>query len=90
MGPIELWALNTTAEDAYIRNALYKRIGPRQTRRILAKCYPSGSAMKDIEEALSRQKEDGGFVDEEAQQGVLEIIIDRLEKLALSTEFEDD
>jgi intracellular multiplication protein IcmB len=87
LGPIELWALNTTAEDAFIRNALYKRIGPRETRRILAQCYPSGSAMKDVEEALSRQKEQGGLVDEGAQQGVLDIIIDRMEKLALSTEF---
>ena len=87
LGPIELWALNTTAEDAFIRNALYKRIGPKQTRRILARCYPSGSAMKDVEEGLSRQKDEGGFVDEDAQQGVLDIIIDRVEKLALSPEF---
>ena len=36
IGPIELWAFNTTAEDARIRNNLYVRIGAGETRRLLA------------------------------------------------------
>ena len=86
LGPIELWALTTTAEDAFIRNALYKRIGPRNARSILAKYYPSGSAMKDIEESLSRERETGAIIDEDMQQGALDTIIDRLERASRSNE----
>src|SRR3990167_8513370 len=43
IGPIELWAFSTTAEDASMRDKLYQRLGPREARRILAKLYPTGS-----------------------------------------------
>jgi intracellular multiplication protein IcmB len=88
LGPIELWALTTTAEDAFIRNALYKKVGPKNARSILAKYFPSGSAMKEIEENLSRQREEGDFIDDNAQKGALDVIIDRLEKAVLSNQDE--
>ena len=36
LGPVELWAFCTTAEDARIRNKLYQKIGPAEARRVLA------------------------------------------------------
>jgi intracellular multiplication protein IcmB len=56
LGPIELWAFNTTAEDAFIRNALYAKIGPKKTRLLLAKIYPSGSAASTVFERLEKRK----------------------------------
>ncbi|MCF6775758.1 AAA family ATPase [Thiotrichales bacterium 19X7-9] len=49
LGAVELWALNTTLEDAYIRDSLYDRIDPVQARQLLAYRFPSGSAAEYIE-----------------------------------------
>jgi len=49
ISPVELWAFNTTVEDVMIRDTLYKKIGPVDTRRILAERFPRGSAMEEIE-----------------------------------------
>ena len=84
LGPVELWALTTTREDAVIRNELYKRIGPKQTRGLLAKLYPSGSAMKDLEERYARYKEEAGLIDDSAQEGVMNDLITEL--VAISRE----
>ncbi len=56
LGPIELWAFNTTAEDTRIRNALYKRIGATETRKLLAMLYPNGSAASVVEQRLAQRK----------------------------------
>jgi intracellular multiplication protein IcmB len=53
IGPMELWAFNTTAEDVRIRNALYDHIGATNARKILAQKYPNGSAAKDVEKRLA-------------------------------------
>ena len=63
LGPIELWALNTTAEDVNIRNQLYRRLGSRKARQLLANVFPTGSAVKELEERYSSYKEDNGFID---------------------------
>ncbi len=60
LGPIELWAFNTTAEDAFIRNELYKKIGPEKARRILAKLYPGGSAASFVATRLEQRKGTSG------------------------------
>ena len=52
IGPVELWAFNTTAEDVRIRDALYQVIGPVSARRLLAQKFPRGSATHEIETAL--------------------------------------
>lgn len=44
LGPVELWAFSTTAEDYYLRTILYQRIGPQESRRVLARVFPSGTA----------------------------------------------
>lgn len=78
LGPIELWALSTTAEDVNLRNRLYKRIGPRKARALLARHFPSGSATKTIEEMLVEQKEQGNLIDDEARSSVIEQLVENL------------
>ena len=78
LGPIELWALNTTAEDVNLRNRLYKKLGPKEARRILAIKFPTGSATKLVEEMLAEYKEEGLLIDDEAKSSVLEKIIDEI------------
>ena len=78
LGPIELWAFNTTAEDARIRNALYKRIGPGETRKLLSMLYPSGSAAKIVEQRLAKRKEAGEKVDDAAAMSVIEELIEEI------------
>lgn len=51
-GPIEMWALSTTAEDRVIRRRLYQRFGAPAALRALARRYPSGSAKADLERRL--------------------------------------
>ncbi len=52
IGPMELWAFSTTAEDVRIRNSLYQLIGASNARTILAKMFPNGTATKEIEKRL--------------------------------------
>ncbi len=75
LGPIELWALNTTSEDVIIRNQLYRRIGPKAARLILAKKFPGGTATKAIEERIAEFKEEGRIIDDEAKHGVIDTIL---------------
>lgn len=52
IGPMELWAFSTTAEDVKIRNSLYQLIGASNARIMLAKAFPNGTATKEIEKRL--------------------------------------
>ncbi len=54
-GPIEMWALSTTAEDRVIRRRLYQRFGVSAALQALARCYPSGSARSDLERRLEHR-----------------------------------
>ncbi|OGT63695.1 MAG: type IV secretion protein IcmB [Gammaproteobacteria bacterium RIFCSPHIGHO2_12_FULL_45_9] len=78
LGPIELWALNTSAEDVYIRNILYQKVGPRDARKLLAQQFPNGSALKTLEEMFANFKKDAGFLDDEGKEGVIRQLIDDL------------
>ncbi len=80
LGPVELWALNTTSEDVNVRNRLYRRIGPRVARQLLAKRYPAGTITKVLEDRLAEIKEEGGLVDEDIRNGVIEELIEELLK----------
>lgn len=81
LGPIELWAFNTTAEDARIRNALYRKIGATETRKLLAVLYPSGSAAKVVEQRLAKRKESGQKIDDEVSKSVIDELIDEILKV---------
>jgi intracellular multiplication protein IcmB len=76
VGPIELWAFSTTAEDAELRNKLYKKLGPGEARRVLANLFPSGSAKSTIEERMLQQKEEHGFIEDVNTAGVIDQLIE--------------
>lgn len=78
LGPIELWAFNTTAEDARIRNTLYKKIGAAETRKLLAVLYPTGSAAKVVEQRLEKRKESGKKIDASVASSVIEELINEI------------
>lgn len=78
LGPVELWAFSTTVEDATIRNALYKRIGPAEARRVLANLFPAGSARKLVEERLSTLKEEHGLITESSNLSVVQQLVEEI------------
>lgn len=78
IGPIELWAFNTTAEDARVRNALYEKVGAAEARRILATLYPTGSVARIIEERLTRMKNQSGILNLDSDKSVIEDLIQEI------------
>jgi intracellular multiplication protein IcmB len=79
LGPIELWSLNTTSDDVQLRQRLTQRLGSRNAIAYLAKCFPTGSAVKLIESRLSEyQSSHGDFIDDVAEQGVMDTLTDEL------------
>ena len=78
LGPIELWAFSTTAEDAAVRNQLYRHLGPAEARRLLAALFPNGSVAKEIAERLNHLKEGGGLIEEEGKIGVIEQLVNEI------------
>lgn len=77
LGPVELWAFSTTSEDAFIRNQLYDRIGPRVARQVLASLYPSGSIASVIERRMIELK-DSGLLKDDSSKGILQELIDEI------------
>lgn len=75
LGPIELWALSTTAVDVNIRNKLYRKLGPREARRVLGNIFPSGSAAKLVENRLADMRDRQVVIDDQARGGVVESIV---------------
>ena len=71
LGPIELWALNTTASDVLVRNHLYRALGPRRARGVLASQFPTGSAVKALEEKFNDHKESSGFIDDDIKTSIV-------------------
>jgi len=76
LGPIELWAFSTTAEDATLRNHLYRHLGPAEARRFLALLFPNGSATKVLHERLNQIKADGGLIEEENKTSAMDQLIE--------------
>lgn len=77
IGPVELWAFSTTAEDAYIRNQLYDRIGPRIARRVLSNMYPGGTIAPVVERRMVELK-DTGLLNEQSIKSILQTILDEI------------
>lgn len=78
LGPIELWAFSTTAEDARLRNKLYQRLGPKEGRRVLANLFPSGSVKKLVEERLANMKEQAGVIEEDAGLSIADQLLEEI------------
>jgi intracellular multiplication protein IcmB len=75
LGPIELWAFSTTAEDAAVRNHLYRHLGPAEARRVLANLYPGGSVAKVIEERLASMKLREGLIEEDDKRSAIDQLV---------------
>lgn len=73
LGPIELWALSTSAEDVAIRNRLYSKLGAGRARKVLAGTFPGGSARSEIRRRVLARSEDG-----QARAAMISYIIDEL------------
>jgi intracellular multiplication protein IcmB len=73
LGPIELWALSTSAEDVSIRNRLYVKLGASRARQMLAAAYPNGSARNEIRRRVLAKSESG-----EARAAMISAIIEEL------------
>lgn len=80
LGPIELWSFSTTSEDAIIRNSLYKKIGPKEARRLLSTLFPNGTATNLLQERMSSLVQDDGIIKEDDHKGLVnQLITDILE-----------
>ena len=77
LGPTEIWAFSTTAEDAALRGRLYAILGPVEARRRLSRRFPGGSAKGEIERRLAVAMERGRS-EEGAQEGVVEELVKEL------------
>lgn len=78
LGPVELWAFSTTAEDAQTRNKLYQKLGPAEARRVLANLFPSGSVKSLIEARLATLKEQGGLIEESSNLGIVDQLVEEI------------
>jgi len=78
LGPIELWAFSTTAEDASVRNQLYRHIGPTEARRFLATLFPNGTITKEISARLDALKTEGGLIEDEVKNSVIDELVQDL------------
>lgn len=77
LGGIRLWAQSTTNEDAYVRDALYARMGAVETRRLLAKEYPSGSLLPEVERRRALLL-GADAIDEKAKQSIIDTLVEEL------------
>jgi len=75
LGPTEVWAFSTTAEDAALRARLYELLGPVEARRRLAQRFPGGSAKVEIERRVKVAMERGAKDDKEAEEGIIEQLV---------------
>lgn len=73
LGPIELWALSTSAEDVAIRNRLYEKLGASRARQILASAYPAGSARNEIRRRVIAKSEEG-----DSRSAMISAVIDEI------------
>lgn len=78
LGPVELWAFSTTAEDARIRNKLYQKIGPAETRRVLANLFPSGSVKSLVEARLASLKDQQGMIEEVNNMSITDQLVEEI------------
>ena len=87
LGPIELWALSTSAEDVAIRSRLYSVLGAGIARKILAANFPGGSARSEIKRRIlmRAEKARAGEIDRSAAQSeVIKEIVEELTEAAKS------
>lgn len=83
LGPIELWALSTSAEDVQIRTRLYTRLGASHARQILAAQFPSGTARPELKRRIAMLT-DAGEIESAAQSKVIDQLCEEMIHVATS------
>jgi intracellular multiplication protein IcmB len=73
LGPLELWAFSTTAEDVAVRNRLYTRLGAAHARRLLGANFPGGSARNEIKRRIAELSDKG-----DAENANMGVVIDKI------------
>lgn len=73
LGPIELWAFSTSAEDVSIRNRLYSVLGAARARQMLAMKFPGGSARNEIRRRVLSNSEEG-----DSRQAMISGVIEKI------------
>ena len=68
LGPVELWALNTSPRDVALRDRVGRQLSSAGTRAALAIRFPAGTAVVEMREAENRGERD--FVDRIAAEVV--------------------
>jgi len=79
LGPIELWALSTSAEDVDLRSRLYTALGAVRARQVLAQFFSSGSARQEIRRRVVLRTEKG-----EIESGATVAVIDEIARELLA------
>ncbi|MDH5723376.1 MAG: type IV secretion protein IcmB, partial [Alphaproteobacteria bacterium] len=73
LGPIELWAFSTSAEDVAIRNRLYAKLGASRARQMLALKFPGGSARNEIRRRVLTESESG-----DSRQAMISAVVEKI------------
>ncbi len=81
LGPIELWAFSTTAEDVMIRARLYARLGASQARLVLAANFPGGSARSEIRRRVASLMDKGADPEQATVGAIVDQIVEELSRL---------
>lgn len=84
LGPAELWAFSTTAEDVALRARLYEQIGPKMARNALATRFPGGSAKGEIETRIARLEERGERLDDSGRGDIIAELAEELNRQAFA------
>lgn len=88
LGPIELWAFSTSAEDVIVRNKLYAKLGAGRARQMLAQTFPGGSARAEIKRRVMARA-NAGETRGAASSAVIEEIVTELVDLSYKLKQQD-
>lgn len=78
LGPTEMWAYSTTPEDVSLRDRVSARVGLSNALLMLAKAYPKGSAVSDIQRMLNENSAE--LDDMDASHSIYDILAEKLIK----------
>lgn len=78
LGPLEMWAYSTTAEDVQLRRRLARKVGLSKALQILAVAFESGSAKDYIERRMSEEQLSGE--DENLYERICEELLDEYKR----------
>lgn len=89
LGPIELWAVSTSAEDVAIRSRLYARVGAGRARQLLAANFPGGSARSEIKRRVLMKSESDTDSRSAMTSAVIEEIVNELVESAKKADMDE-